>query len=65
MTIYIYIYVFHLSGTLLLIAIVGAISLILQNKKKGVKKQNVLKQLTQSSSIKIDKINNQLKRHTI
>ncbi|MDX5507695.1 MAG: NADH-quinone oxidoreductase subunit J, partial [Wolbachia endosymbiont of Hylaeus sinuatus] len=48
-----YMYAFHLSGILLLVAIVGAIALTLQDKKKGVKKQNVLKQLTQSSSVKL------------
>uniref|UniRef100_A0A3B0IXP5 NADH-quinone oxidoreductase subunit J n=1 Tax=Wolbachia endosymbiont of Aleurodicus floccissimus TaxID=2152762 RepID=A0A3B0IXP5_9RICK len=50
-----YMYTFHLSGILLLVAIVGAIALTLQDKKKGVKKQNVLKQLTQSSSVKLVK----------
>ncbi|MDD9336245.1 MAG: NADH-quinone oxidoreductase subunit J [Wolbachia sp.] len=50
-----YMYAFHLSGILLLVAIVGAIALTLQDKKKGVKKQNVLKQLMQSSSIKLVK----------
>ncbi|WGJ62715.1 NADH-quinone oxidoreductase subunit J [Wolbachia endosymbiont of Frankliniella intonsa] len=32
-----YMYAFHLSGILLLVAIVGAIALTLQEKKKGVK----------------------------
>ncbi|MGL9733242.1 MAG: NADH-quinone oxidoreductase subunit J [Wolbachia sp.] len=50
-----YMYAFHFSGILLLVAIVGAISLTLQDKKKGVKRQNVLKQLTQSSSVKLIK----------
>ncbi|MGL9681836.1 MAG: NADH-quinone oxidoreductase subunit J [Wolbachia sp.] len=50
-----YMYVFHLSGILLLVAIVGAIALTSQDKKKGVKRQNVLKQLTQSSSVKLVK----------
>ncbi|WP_250296243.1 NADH-quinone oxidoreductase subunit J [Wolbachia endosymbiont of Oedothorax gibbosus] len=50
-----YMYAFHLSGILLLVAIVGAIALTLQDKKKEVKKQNVLKQLTQSSSVKLVK----------
>lgn len=50
-----YMYAFHLSGILLLIAIVGAIALTLQDKKKGVRKQNVLKQLMQSSSVKLVK----------
>ncbi|MGL9732104.1 MAG: NADH-quinone oxidoreductase subunit J [Wolbachia sp.] len=50
-----YMYAFHLSGILLLVAIVGAIALTLQDKKKGVKRQNVLKQLTQSSSVKLVK----------
>ncbi|NSM56736.1 NADH-quinone oxidoreductase subunit J [Wolbachia endosymbiont of Atemnus politus] len=50
-----YMYAFHLSGILLLVAIVGAIALTLQDKKKGVKKQNVLEQLAQSSSVKLVK----------
>ncbi|MGL9717922.1 MAG: NADH-quinone oxidoreductase subunit J [Wolbachia sp.] len=50
-----YMYAFHLSGILLLVAIVGAIALTLQDKKKGIKRQNVLKQLTQSSSVKLVK----------
>ncbi|WP_245609563.1 NADH-quinone oxidoreductase subunit J [Wolbachia endosymbiont of Trichogramma pretiosum] len=50
-----YMYAFHLSGILLLIAIVGAIALTLQDKKKGIKKQNVFKQLAQSSSVKLIK----------
>ncbi|QIT36289.1 NADH-quinone oxidoreductase subunit J [Wolbachia endosymbiont of Brugia pahangi] len=50
-----YMYAFHLSGILLLVAIVGAIALALQDKKKGIKRQNVLKQLTQSSSVKLVK----------
>lgn len=50
-----YMYAFHLSGILLLVAIVGAIALTLQDKKKGIKRQNVLKQLTQSSSVRLVK----------
>ncbi|WCR57801.1 NADH-quinone oxidoreductase subunit J [Wolbachia endosymbiont of Ctenocephalides felis wCfeJ] len=50
-----YMYAFHLSGILLLVAIVGAIALTLQDKKKEIKRQNVLKQLTQSSSVKLVK----------
>ncbi|QKX03154.1 NADH-quinone oxidoreductase subunit J [Wolbachia endosymbiont of Litomosoides sigmodontis] len=50
-----YMYAFHLSGILLLIAIVGTIALTLQNKKKAIKRQNVFKQLTQSSSVKLIK----------
>ncbi|MGL9717909.1 MAG: NADH-quinone oxidoreductase subunit J [Wolbachia sp.] len=50
-----YMYAFHLSGILLLVAIVGAIALTLQDKKKGIKRQNVLKQLTQSSSARLVK----------
>ncbi|QKX00930.1 NADH-quinone oxidoreductase subunit J [Wolbachia endosymbiont of Dipetalonema caudispina] len=50
-----YMYAFHLSGILLLVAIIGAVVLTLQDKKKGVKKQNMLKQLTKSSSIKLVK----------
>ncbi|NUY39211.1 NADH-quinone oxidoreductase subunit J [Wolbachia endosymbiont of Litomosoides brasiliensis] len=50
-----YMYAFHLSGILLLIAIVGTIALTLQDKKKGIKRQNVFKQLTQSSSVKLVK----------
>ncbi|MDM8335551.1 NADH-quinone oxidoreductase subunit J [Wolbachia pipientis] len=48
-------YAFHLSGILLLVAVVGAIALTLQDKKKRIKRQNVLKQLTQSSSVKLVK----------
>lgn len=50
-----YMYAFHISGILLLVSIIGAISLTLQDKKKGIKKQNILKQLTQSSSVKLVK----------
>ncbi|MGL9725719.1 MAG: NADH-quinone oxidoreductase subunit J [Wolbachia sp.] len=50
-----YMYAFHLSGILLLVAIVGAIALTLQDKKKGIKRQNVLKQLTRSSSVRLVK----------
>lgn len=50
-----YMYAFHLSGILLLVAIVGAIALTLQDKKQWVRKQNILKQLTQSSSVKLVK----------
>ncbi|MCV3769246.1 MAG: NADH-quinone oxidoreductase subunit J [Wolbachia pipientis] len=50
-----YMYAFHLSGILLLVAIIGAVVLTLQDKKKGVKRQNMLKQLTKSSSIKLVK----------
>ncbi len=50
-----YMYAFHLSGILLLTAIVGTIALASQDKKKGIKRQNVLKQLTQSSSVRLVK----------
>ncbi|MDG7055996.1 MAG: NADH-quinone oxidoreductase subunit J [Wolbachia endosymbiont of Meromenopon meropis] len=50
-----YMYVFHLSGILLLVSIVGSIALALYEKKKEIKRQNVLKQLTQSSSVKLVK----------
>ncbi|MDF0607559.1 NADH-quinone oxidoreductase subunit J [Wolbachia endosymbiont of Onchocerca gibsoni] len=50
-----YMYAFHLSGILLLAAIVGTIALASQDKKKGIKRQNVLKQLTQSSSVRLVK----------
>ncbi len=50
-----YMYAFHLSGILLLTAIVGTIALASQDKKKGIKSQNVLKQLTQSSSVRLVK----------
>ncbi len=50
-----YMYAFHLSGILLLAAIVGTIALSLQDKKKGIKRQNMLKQLTQSSSVRLVK----------
>ncbi len=49
-----YMYAFHLSGILLLTAIVGTIALASQDKKKGIR-QNVLKQLTQSSSVRLVK----------
>lgn len=50
-----YMYAFHISGIVLLAAIVGAITLTLQDKKKGVKKQDIFKQLMQSSSVKLVK----------
>ncbi|MDN5247648.1 MAG: NADH-quinone oxidoreductase subunit J [Wolbachia endosymbiont of Tyrophagus putrescentiae] len=50
-----YMYAFHVSSILLLVAIVGAIVLTLQEKKKESKRQNILKQLTQSSSVKLIK----------
>ncbi len=50
-----YMYAFHLSGILLLTAIVGTIALASQDKKKGIRRQNVLKQLTQSSSVRLVK----------
>lgn len=50
-----YMYAFHLSGILLLAAIVGAIALTLQDKKKRVKRQDPFKQLMQSSSVKLVK----------
>ncbi len=50
-----YMYAFHLSGILLLTAIVGTIALASQDKKKGIKRLNVLKQLTQSSSVRLVK----------
>ncbi len=50
-----YMYAFHLSGILLLTAIVGTIALASQDKKKGIKRKNVLKQLTQSSSVRLVK----------
>lgn len=50
-----YMYVFHLSGVLLLAAIVGAIALTLRNRD-GVCRQNLSKQLMQPSSPKIVKV---------
>lgn len=50
-----YMYAFHLSGILLLVAIVGAIALTLQNRE-GVRRQSLNKQLMQSSSLKIVKV---------
>ncbi|QKX01979.1 NADH-quinone oxidoreductase subunit J [Wolbachia endosymbiont of Cruorifilaria tuberocauda] len=50
-----YIYAFHLSGILLLTAIVGTVALALQDKKREIKRQNVLKQLTRSSSVRLVK----------
>lgn len=50
-----YMYAFHLSGILLLVAIVGAIALTLRNRE-GVRKQSLSKQLMQSSSLKIVKV---------
>ncbi|QKX02636.1 NADH-quinone oxidoreductase subunit J [Wolbachia endosymbiont of Dirofilaria (Dirofilaria) immitis] len=50
-----YMYAFHLSGVLLLTAIVGTIALALQDRKRGIKRQDILKQLTQSSSVRLVK----------
>lgn len=50
-----YMYAFHISGILLLVAIIGAIVLSLEERRKESKKQNVLNQLIKSSSVKLIK----------
>ncbi len=50
-----YMYAFHLSGILLLVAIIGAIILSLEKQKEESKKQNVLNQLMKSSTVKLIK----------
>ncbi|WFW29450.1 MAG: NADH-quinone oxidoreductase subunit J [Wolbachia endosymbiont of Menacanthus eurysternus] len=51
-----YAYAFYLSGILLLVTSIGVIILTLHDKKKNkIKRQSVLKQLTQSSSVKLVK----------
>ncbi|CEI85337.1 NADH-quinone oxidoreductase subunit J [Ehrlichia minasensis] len=47
-----YMYIFHLSGILLLISIVGALVLTLRAKNSSVRRQNINMQINRPSSIK-------------
>ncbi len=49
-----YFYLFQISGIILLVAMIGSITLTLR-QRKGVKKQNIYKQVTLSSKSQIEK----------
>ena len=49
-----YFYLFQISGIILLVAMIGSITLTLR-QRKGVKKQNIYKQVTLSSKNQIEK----------